>query len=174
MKYVGEIEINEGLVDITDPCYDSDVWCRINNVKVKPGTYKCYADHNKKIGRILSSCIIHSDYVDELLDADNNLTCDPQKCLGTIGVDAGLAGYYPSPKRDYNQKEWQKFCDWSFKENVEHNPGNVENCFIHDGGFCTTSGYGDGGYGAFAYWRDGEFVALSLYFIGDEPEISDD
>lgn len=23
-----------GSVDITDPCYDKDVWCRMNNVKI--------------------------------------------------------------------------------------------------------------------------------------------
>ena len=28
-------------VDITDPCYDRDTWCRMNGVKIKPGNYKC-------------------------------------------------------------------------------------------------------------------------------------
>ena len=31
-----------GSVDITDPCYDKDVWCRMNNVKVSEGEYACY------------------------------------------------------------------------------------------------------------------------------------
>ena len=26
-----------GSVDITDPCYDKDVWCRMNNVKISEG-----------------------------------------------------------------------------------------------------------------------------------------
>lgn len=30
----------EGVVDITDPCYDKDVWCRMN-AEVKSGTYDC-------------------------------------------------------------------------------------------------------------------------------------
>ena len=30
----------EGLIDITDPCYDKDVWCRMN-ATVKAGTYEC-------------------------------------------------------------------------------------------------------------------------------------
>ena len=33
----------EGLVDITDPCYDRDVWCRINDVKVKESSFECVA-----------------------------------------------------------------------------------------------------------------------------------
>ena len=31
-----------GSVDITDPCYDKDVWCRMNNVKISEGEYACY------------------------------------------------------------------------------------------------------------------------------------
>ena len=27
---VGNLDIPNGKVDITDPCYDRDVWCRIN------------------------------------------------------------------------------------------------------------------------------------------------
>lgn len=30
----------EGVVDITDPCYDKDAWCRMN-AEVKSGTYDC-------------------------------------------------------------------------------------------------------------------------------------
>lgn len=30
----------EGAIDITDPCYDKDVWCRIT-ATVKAGTYEC-------------------------------------------------------------------------------------------------------------------------------------
>ena len=26
-----------GSVDITDPCYNKDVWCRMNNVKISEG-----------------------------------------------------------------------------------------------------------------------------------------
>ena len=28
-------------IDVTDPCYDDDVWCRLNDVKIVPGTYRC-------------------------------------------------------------------------------------------------------------------------------------
>ena len=31
-----------GSVDITDPCYNKDVWCRMNNVKISEGEYACY------------------------------------------------------------------------------------------------------------------------------------
>lgn len=40
---IGTINIHDGAIDITDPGYDSDVWCRMSNVKVMPGVWNCYA-----------------------------------------------------------------------------------------------------------------------------------
>ena len=34
-----------GSVDITDPCYDRDVWCRMTDVKIRKGVYTCIAWH---------------------------------------------------------------------------------------------------------------------------------
>ena len=30
-----------GSVDITDPCYNRDVWCRMTDVKIRKGVYTC-------------------------------------------------------------------------------------------------------------------------------------
>lgn len=38
---VGYLSIDNGKIDITDPCYDRDVWCRVNDVEVVPGKYVC-------------------------------------------------------------------------------------------------------------------------------------
>lgn len=40
-----------GSVDITDPCYDKDVWCRMNNVKISEGEYACYVWRHIDKGR---------------------------------------------------------------------------------------------------------------------------
>lgn len=40
-----------GSVDITDPCYDKDVWCRMNNVKISEGEYACYVWRHTDKGR---------------------------------------------------------------------------------------------------------------------------
>ena len=42
-RKVGEMDIPGGLVDVTDPCYTRDVWCRMNDVRVRPGKYNCYS-----------------------------------------------------------------------------------------------------------------------------------
>ena len=35
-KKIGVMDFH-GSVDITDPCYDRDTWCRMNDVKIKEG-----------------------------------------------------------------------------------------------------------------------------------------
>lgn len=39
-RVVGSMTIGDS-VDITDPCYNRDVWCRLNDVSVTPGNYAC-------------------------------------------------------------------------------------------------------------------------------------
>ena len=51
-----------GSVDITDPCYDKDVWCRMNNVKISEGEYACYvwrhnASRKVPLQSIFQSCV---------------------------------------------------------------------------------------------------------------------
>lgn len=37
-KKIGTMDFH-GSVDITDPCYDRDVWCRMTDVKIRKGVY---------------------------------------------------------------------------------------------------------------------------------------
>ena len=76
------------------------------------------------------------------------------KEIGSIGVDAGLAGFFHS-KPDYSDIEWSKFCDRVCRGDA----------WITENGFCSTSGYGDGGYGVYAYQQDGEIAALEIRFM---------
>lgn len=39
-KKIGTMDFH-GSVDITDPCYNRDVWCRITDVKIRKGVYTC-------------------------------------------------------------------------------------------------------------------------------------
>lgn len=39
-KTIGKLSFGP-TVDITDPCYDRDVWCRMNKVSIKQGSYTC-------------------------------------------------------------------------------------------------------------------------------------
>lgn len=39
-KKIGTMDFH-GSVDITDPCYNRDVWCRMTDVKIRNGVYTC-------------------------------------------------------------------------------------------------------------------------------------
>jgi hypothetical protein len=74
--------------------------------------------------------------------------------IGSIGVDAGLAGFFHN-KPDYDDDTWSTFC-----ERVRD--GDV---WLIDGGFYSSTGYGDGCYGVFSHKQDGEIVALEIRFL---------
>ncbi|MCI8404281.1 MAG: DUF4241 domain-containing protein [Clostridia bacterium] len=154
-KRAGSVLFKDGLVDITDPCYDSDVWCRTVNTRIKPGTYDCYAYICKKgeaddLGRCFITQIVHHNYNTEKVPDSS------WKHLCSIGVDAGLAGFF-SHKPDLVDDEWLKFC---------HEIEGKNYMIVKDtcSGFVTSSGYGDGKYDVYACYHDGEIVALEIRF----------
>ena len=144
----------EGTIDITDPCYDKDVWCRMNAV-VKPGDYECriwkqnesYKDGKGEIHKWQTVRII-GIYLDGNIPAAGS-----GETIGSIGVDAGLAGFFMN-KPDYNDEQWNDFC-----ESIEKG-----HAWIKDEGFFSSSGDGDGSYDVVAYKKNEEIVALEILF----------
>ena len=158
-KNLGTIYVPEK-VDVTDPCYDRNVWCRFNDVPVRSGNYECVAWHSDKGDwgdRIAMSGIFLAG--SEIPDNP------PQRSefvyIGNIGVDAGLAGFFPSPKPDYSRDEWVTLCE-SIRGGDE---------WITEDGFFSSSGYGDGGYDLYCRKAsDGVYDALVLVFIESEDD----
>lgn len=144
-----------GSVDITDPCYNKDVWCRMNSVKIKEGKYVCMVWYHTEKGKYNGI-----PYVDKRVGVigiyhDGNIPKQNQMSeLGSIGVDAGLAGFFHN-KPDYDDEAWSAFCDRI------HNGG----AWITEDGFFGSSGYGDGFYSVYAQKQDDEIVALEIRFI---------
>lgn len=145
-------------IDVTDPCYDKDVWCRINDLKIKEGDYRCaiwptyeyYTDTKGKRHRNTMVARI-GIYLGDVPDASDLVE------KGFIGVDAGLAGFFNN-KPDYNDKEWQKICDEFYATKNEY--------LFTDEGFFSSSGYGDGSYPLYVeYDSTGEIVSLEIAFI---------
>ena len=144
----------EGIIDITDPCYDRDTWCRIN-ATVKSGEYDCRVWYQKEkneyngeteeyqivgiIGIYLNGIIPQQKQMEE---------------IGVIGVDAGLAGFFMN-KPDYSDNEWDEFCDSICQGDA----------WIKDEGFFSSSGNGDGAYPVYAYKHNGEITALEIRFV---------
>lgn len=144
-----------GVIDITDPCYDKDVWCRMN-ATIKDGEYSCIVWENTEkftvdgkeyketrvgiIGIYLNGAIPYAKAMED---------------IGEIGVDAGLAGFFMN-KPDYGNKEWSAFCDSIRKGEA----------WIKDEGFFSESGYGDGYYPVYAFKDvNGEIIALEIRFM---------
>lgn len=143
-----------GIVDITDPCYHKDVWCRMT-AEVKDGEYYCniWSNTKKEIydGEEFKDTRVGviGIYLDGIIPSQRQM-----ECIGEIGVDAGLAGFFMN-KPDYNDDEWNAFCNSIRKGNA----------WIKDEGFFSSSGYGDGEYPVYAYKHNGEIIALEIRFL---------
>ena len=149
---IGKKFFQKGTISVTDPCYDSFTWCRIDNLPIKEGTYVCSVVEEDKgeWGKRVTSIWLEPDI--------GNLTLarNAYKRIGAIGVDAGLAGFFQN-KPDYNDDEWAAFCD---------NMKPEENAWIVEEGFYSSSGYGDGSYPVYGVKNNrGEYIALMIKFI---------
>lgn len=143
-KVVGTRHFGE-TIDITDPCYNRDVWCRMNDVEIVPGNYQCviWESDEGDVGII-------GIYLCGVIPSQKAM-----KCIGEIGVDAGLAGFFEN-KPDYSYEAWGRLCD-----SIRHG-----NAWIREGGFFSNSGYGDGGYDVFAYKNiNGDITSLEIRFL---------
>ena len=178
-KTKGYIHIPNGIVDITDPCYDKDTRCRINNIKVKLGTYRCRywmgAElEEKDIEETKSLAKEFNRDEEEMLEMERRdiqgrcfvieiqlkgrafqLNSPQWEEIGRIGVDAGLAGFFWN-KPDFTDEKWSAFCDsLDFDKSV---------WLREEMGFFCSSGYGDGYYSVYAIKEKGEIIALKICF----------
>lgn len=146
-------------VDITDPGYDKDTWCRMNAVKILPGNYSCITwlhkhlyEYNGKKCTVQHVGII-GIYFGGIIPSQKSMYE-----MGTIGVDSGLAGFFEN-KPDYTNSEWKEFCDRVYENEKER-------AWIIENGFFSKSGFGDGGYSVYAHEnKDGFVTALEIRFI---------
>lgn len=143
-KEIGRISI-AGKIDVTDPCYARDVWCRMNDVEIKKGEYTAAVwMHGKTVG-ILG--IYYGGVIPDQAKKEH---------LGEIGVDAGLAGFLMAGTEISNE-EWPSFCDRIF--------ASKKDAWLFDFGVVSVSGEGDGGYDVYAYRTNGEITAVEIYFL---------
>lgn len=144
----------DGVVDVTDPFYDRDVWCRINDVKLAPGPYVCIAERiqynesyytgkkKKRLvtyreNRICKAAVINASLCPELVELGiGEFERDfpspdsfglPVQTLGEAGVDTGRLGFFHNKPDDLN----------------DDGLGDV---YVIDCGFAVSSGFGDGTY----------------------------
>ena len=155
LEFVGKINFGQ-YVDITDPCYNRDVWCRINDFQIEPGEYSCFVSY-KDEG-------LYGTRVEAIAIAKKKkhlIGAGKLELSGEIGVDAGMAGFFER-KPDFTREEWGEFCDLADNTNVYYSPDREYLCK----GFFSTSGYGDGGYPLYVHKNEeGVPNALLLKFL---------
>ena len=152
--YKGTITFTKNAIDVTDPCYDKDVWCR-STLPIKPGEYEWRAVENTgSYGtRIHSLSIFQKGAV---------LRRKRDEIVAYIGVDAGLAGFFEN-KPDYDDKAWDAICDYLDGKNVY--VAEKENPFKCVG-ICSDSGYGDGEYAVVRLHDvEGHWVGYRIIYI---------
>lgn len=146
--HIGTLNIDDH-IDITDPSYDKDVWCRANDIKVKPGKYNCtvWLDEDEKVAQ---AEITHEKYT--VSDSRNHF-----KYRQYIGVDSGMAGFFID-KPNYTADEWIKFCN-------SLGPRRPA-AFLRKYSFWSASGWGDGSYDIYQKENaKGEIIALRIQYL---------
>ena len=163
MKKTGTIKFNSGFVDITDPCYDKDTWCRLRK-ELPAGEYKYevnISDQGVWGERVTSIRIKRKNWKGSVINS----------LVGYIGVDAGLAGFFDN-KPDYKETpehdEWvDDVCNgFLFKQDGEVYEAHRNNAMRCEGVF-SSSGYGDGSYPVYQIRSDytGMVVGYKIKFI---------
>ncbi|MDR2571537.1 MAG: DUF4241 domain-containing protein [Oscillospiraceae bacterium] len=163
---IGVISSPDGKVDVTDPCYSRDTWCRMNDIEVLKGNYKCIAYQGEVGGeagmmfggiRVWLLAIVHENFDYDILDDRTHFYN-----IGDIAVDAGMAGFFINHDKP---KDWSNWVET--KKAVDEN----DNVYLTDTGFWSHSGIGDGSYPVKAIrvfgdeHKDGTIVGLVINFL---------
>lgn len=172
----GEITLGKK-VQVTDPCYDPDVWCTEVIENMLPGKYNTFATIVNKgmLGRRVAELTIAHESV-ELSSLKFTKTV-----AGDIGVDSGNCGFFDCDKYREAKEADIKFVEehgddeigpftskwWSISDNLRALGGTLD-----DWGVLSHSGYGDGGYDLYlAYDESGEnVVAAKIVYLYNEEK----
>ena len=170
--YKGILNVSNGKLDITDPCYNKDVWCR-KTIDVTSGKYKCSFFRDDDTKRIAVSMI-------ELENKDYDEDNVNWVFIGEIGVDSGLAGYFID-KPDFTSEDkkndlWSEFIDELEKEDRKNKDSLEYSTYLNvkTDGFFTSTGWGDGGYSVYAIYENKKIVALKTVFMFEDNDEDDD
>ena len=162
---IGNLTISSGKATVSDPCYDTDVWCKGVVENVLNGTYLSYVikNNDKKWGTRNFYLIVHHECIG-LPDIDDSRW---KKEGFEVGVDSGQAGIYDAEhyhggEDNYGDDGWYDEC-CNQTLNTKHKAGMVSDSH----GVVSSSGYGDGGYDCKTIRHKGEgkkVVAIMIDF----------
>lgn len=167
---LGTININSGYMYVTDPCYDTDVWC-CNKIKVKPGKWvvtELGSDTSRDRGDCLQ--VVHEDYV--------NRKYYHERANFSVGVDSGTVSFadskfYEEKHKDEATKEewWQNdvCAELIIQDNEKHTC--YTDTYKRDEMVARSTKWGDGDYPCYIGKNEqGEIVACFIEHGTSEDE----
>jgi len=130
-----------------------------DNVPVKPGLYTAriiYIDEKEFGTRVASISVIHTEYANEPASSWTELDFE-------VGVDSGQAGIFDNSAypEDADSEGIEVFYNECCELTLSHEQGGV---LFNDDGIVSSSGFGDGGYAAYALKHGGKTVGLMIDF----------
>ena len=154
----GSFKVESGAMRVTDPCYDTSVWCSGQLDNVRDGIWDAFVKESDESDWGVRNA--------ELIVIHENAKLTPQDVSDKpgeaaefeVGVDAGQAGFF-------DLKYYTETCDEGGRpiDDVPNHSGMGVSC---------SSGFGDGGYTCFTHrhMHNGEIIAAKIVFITDEKE----
>ena len=170
---LGEFTVLSGRLAVSDPCYDTDVWCRGELENVMNGTWHASAvemqtgNWGRRIARLIA---VHENYADKKMSKG--------QCVGfEVGVDSGQAGLFDAS----HYKDDSVIANP--RSGLLNEPGEIwyDHCCrttqspasagVIPYGVVSSSGYGDGGYDCFICRNEyGQIIRAEIEFIPEEED----
>lgn len=167
VKTIGHFKVKSGKINVTDPCYSLDVWCR-GEVEVENGDWAAqveYIDCGDWGCRVKSLSCWNIDICSNRLQRE--------VAVFEVGVDSGQAGFfdfdaYPEHGASFTDGGDGFYAECCSKTNSNESAGIVR-VNGEPIGVVATSGFGDGGYQATLLRNEqGNVEEIELIFIEEE------
>lgn len=143
-----------GRIIVSDPCYE----CGEVSVDALPGRWvgRAFTTSADEWGPRVAEVVVHHESWDP--------TADTSTSTGYIGVDSGQAGVFDADLYELDHDVMYDACCNATLSNSDGH-GYVE------GGWVTSSGYGDGGYKTRIHRVGGKAVAVEITFIPERSTV---
>lgn len=141
-----DFEVTAGKIVVSDPCYEQGEL----GVRALNGRWTAVPRRSDEgiWGSRVASVLVHHEGFDPIGRVYSER-------VEYIGVDSGQAGVFDARSYGPDHEAFYEGCCRA----------TDKGCGFVPGGFVTSSGYGDGGYPAKVYRRDGRAEAVEITFI---------
>jgi hypothetical protein len=166
---LGEFQLSQPKMLVTDPCYEPGTWCT-GTLEALPGKWRAQTVVGPTSWYLRTKQLrVRHESIDakvfEQLENFEDSGVD-------AGVDSGQCGFFDSEvyaKVQPQGREWyDKICDLTIDTT---GGGGIS---PEGAGAVSQSGFGDGGYGVKVLRKSGKVVAAVLVYVGAEEDDLDD